>query len=86
MTDWQLDMTKAPHTGKPVLIAVMKFIPLEIVKGLKELNAYSSDIFYARYSTWDGCWRAVPDGKMLTRLEFHEPHAWADVTEAPVNG
>jgi hypothetical protein len=84
MTDWQLDMTKAPYTGKSVLVAVMRFLPLELAEGLERLGARRAEIFYARYSTWDGCWRSVHDGRMLMLHEFNEPHAWADVTEPPV--
>ena len=84
MIDWQLDMTRAPYTGERVLIAVMRLMSRDIVLELKKCGLYKAEVFYAKYSTWDGCWKSFPDGANIKLPCFIEPHAWAEISEPPV--
>jgi len=83
MTDWQLDMTKAPYTGKRVLLATMRFADSRTISDLKKWNCYRAEVFYAKYSTWDSCWKSFPDGTSITGPHFYEPHAWAEISDPP---
>lgn len=86
MTDWQ-PISSAPLTGKAVLVAAMPVIyDMKLIEEFKQRGLYKAKVFYARYSTWDNCWRSFPDGKKLDYSEAGSltPHAWAEVTEPPV--